>query len=38
LRQNENESENGAMPAKVSLNIRPTVIVGLAKLVELGKK
>ena len=28
----------GAMPAKVSENIRPTVIAGLAKLVEEVKK
>ena len=28
-------TEAGAMPAKVSENIRPTVIAGLAKLVEL---
>ena len=27
-----------AMPAKVLLNIRPTVMAGLAKLVELVKK
>ena len=31
-------AEVGAMPANVSLNIRPTVIAGLAKLVELVKK
>jgi hypothetical protein len=28
----------GAMPAKVSENTRPTLIAGLAKLVELVKK
>jgi hypothetical protein len=27
-------ADDGAMPAKVSENIRPTVIAGLAKLVE----
>ena len=27
-------ADEGAMPAKVSENIRPTVIAGLAKLVE----
>ena len=31
-------TEAGAMPAKVSENIRPTLIAGLAKLVELVKK
>src|SRR5580698_9448302 len=31
-------AEEGAMPAKVSENIRPTVIAGLAKLVEEVKK
>ena len=31
-------AEVGAMPAKVSLNMRPMVIAGLAKLVELVKK
>jgi hypothetical protein len=31
-------AEAGAMPAKVSENIRPMVIAGLAKLVELVKK
>ncbi len=31
-------AEDGAMPAKVSENIRPTVIAGFAKLVELVKK
>ncbi len=30
--------ELGAMPAKLSLNIRPIVIAGFAKLVELVKK
>jgi hypothetical protein len=28
-------ADGGAMPANVSENIRPTVIAGLAKLVEL---
>ena len=28
-------AEAGAMPAKVSVNIRPTVTAGLAKEVEL---
>jgi hypothetical protein len=28
-------AEGGAMPAKVSEKMRPTVIAGLAKLVEL---
>ena len=28
-------AEEGAIPAKVSENMRPTVIAGLAKLVEL---
>ena len=28
-------TEAGAMPAKVSVNTRPTVMAGLAKLVEL---
>ena len=31
-------TEEGAMPAKVLENIRPTVMAGLAKLVELVKK
>ena len=31
-------AEAGAIPAKVSENIRPTVIAGLAKLVEEVKK
>src|SRR5882757_3604156 len=31
-------TEDGAIPAKVSENIRPTVIAGLAKLVEDVKK
>ena len=31
-------AEPGAIPAKVSVNIRPIVIAGLAKLVELVKK
>ena len=31
-------TEAGAMPAKVSENIRPTLIAGFAKLVELVKK
>ena len=31
-------TEEGAMPAKVSEKIRPTVIAGLAKLVEDVKK
>ena len=31
-------TDDGAIPAKVSENIRPTVIAGLAKLVELVKK
>ena len=31
-------TDDGAMPAKLSENIRPTVIAGLAKLVELVKK
>ena len=31
-------TEAGAMPAKVSENIRPMVIAGLAKLVEDVKK
>jgi hypothetical protein len=31
-------TEEGAMPAKLSENIRPTAIAGLAKLVELVKK
>jgi hypothetical protein len=28
-------TDDGAMPAKLSENIRPTVMAGLAKLVEL---
>ena len=31
-------TDDGAMPAKVFENIRPTAIAGLAKLVELVKK
>ena len=31
-------ADDGAMPAKVSENIRPMVIAGLAKLVEEVKK
>ena len=31
-------TEDGAMPAKVSENIRPIVMAGLAKLVEEVKK
>ena len=31
-------TDDGAIPAKVSENIRPTVMAGLAKLVELVKK
>jgi hypothetical protein len=31
-------TEDGAIPAKVAENIRPTVIAGLAKLVEEVKK
>ena len=31
-------ADDGAMPAKVFENIRPTVMAGLAKLVELVKK
>src|SRR5580700_5118777 len=31
-------TEDGAIPAKVLENIRPTAIAGLAKLVELVKK
>ena len=31
-------AEDGAIPAKVLENMRPTVIAGLAKLVELVKK
>ena len=31
-------TDDGAIPAKVFENIRPTVIAGLAKLVELVKK
>ena len=31
-------TEDGAMPAKVSENIRPMVMAGLAKLVEEVKK
>ena len=31
-------TDDGAIPAKVLENIRPTVIAGLAKLVELVKK
>ena len=31
-------TDDGAIPAKVSENIRPTSIAGLAKLVELVKK
>ena len=31
-------ADDGAIPAKVSENIRPTVIAGLAKLVEDVKK
>ena len=31
-------TDEGAMPAKVSENMRPTVIAGLAKLVEEVKK
>jgi hypothetical protein len=31
-------ADEGAIPAKVSENIRPTVMAGLAKLVELVKK
>jgi hypothetical protein len=35
LRRQEQRHRGGAMPAKVSLNIRPKAIAGLAKLVEL---
>jgi hypothetical protein len=38
LGQHEPDTDAGAMPAKVSENIRPTLIAGLAKLVELVKK
>jgi len=31
-------ADDGAIPAKVAENIRPTVMAGLAKLVELVKK
>lgn len=31
-------TEDGAIPAKLSENILPTVMAGLAKLVELVKK
>ena len=31
-------AEEGAIPAKVAENIRPTVMAGVAKLVELVKK
>jgi hypothetical protein len=31
-------TEEGAMPAKLFENIRPAVIAGFAKLVELQKK
>jgi hypothetical protein len=31
-------TDDGAMPAKVSENIRPTVMAGLAKLVDEVKK
>ena len=31
-------TDDGAIPAKVLENIRPTVMAGLAKLVELVKK
>ena len=31
-------TDDGAIPAKVSENIRPTVMAGLAKLVEEVKK
>jgi hypothetical protein len=31
-------TDDGAMPAKVLENWRPTVMAGLAKLVELVKK
>jgi hypothetical protein len=31
-------TDQGEMPANVFENIRPTVMAGLAKLVELGKK
>jgi hypothetical protein len=31
-------TEDGAMPAKLFENIRPIVMAGLAKLVELVKK
>ena len=31
-------TDAGAIPAKVAENIRPTVMAGLAKLVELVKK
>ena len=31
-------ADEGAIPAKVSLNMRPTVMAGLAMLVELVKK
>ena len=31
-------TDEGAMPAKVLENMRPTVMAGLAKLVELVKK
>lgn len=32
------DAEEGAIPAKESENMRPSVIAGLAKLVELVKK
>ena len=35
LRDDEHRHRAGAMPAKVSVNVRPTVTAGLAKLVEL---
>ena len=31
-------ADDGAIPAKVLENMRPTVMAGLAKLVELVKK
>ncbi len=31
-------ADEGAMPAKLLENMRPTVMAGLAKLVELVKK
>ena len=34
MRGDELGTDNGAMPAKVSENIRPMVMAGLAKLVE----